>query len=122
MVKDQKPLAVVVEDEWLVRMELADSLADNGWEVVEFGTGEDAIAFLDQNRATDLLVTDIRLSGQTSGWDVAERFRRAFPGLAVIYCSGNVPDERRKVPDSLFLAKPCPMETLLEASRRTRAH
>ena len=36
-------VAVVVEDEWLVRMEIADALLEAGWEVMEATSGEAAL-------------------------------------------------------------------------------
>jgi CheY-like chemotaxis protein len=36
-------VAVIVEDEWLLRTEIAGILADAGWEIVEFENGEAAL-------------------------------------------------------------------------------
>lgn len=111
-------LALVVEDEWLVRMEIADALDTTGWTVLEANTGEAALAMVDHNPKIDLVVTDIRLPGPTSGWDVADAFRAADPKTAIIYCSGNPRDELRQVPESVFLTKPCRMDMLVATSRR----
>ena len=111
-------VALVVEDEWLVRMEIADALDANGWTVLEASTGEAALAMLDHDPKIDLIVTDIRLPGPMSGWDVAEAFRAGDPGTAVIYCSGNPRDPARQVADSVFLTKPCRMDVLLQTSNR----
>ena len=59
---------LVVEDEWLLRLELAEELTSAGWRVLEAGSGEDALQLLaglqDQGEKIDFLVTDIRL-GET---------------------------------------------------------
>src|ERR1700760_4174498 len=65
-------LAVVVEDEWIIRMQIADVLADGGWDVWELASGEQALQFLITKREVTLLVTDIRLEGEVSGWKVQE--------------------------------------------------
>lgn len=109
--------AVVVEDEWLVRMELADALTDAGWRVIEAATGEAALELLTQGHRIELLVTDIRLPGPVSGWDVAEKYREARSDVAVIYCSGNPANKARQVKDSVFLPKPCRMDLLLHAAK-----
>ena len=70
---------MVVEDEWFLRMELADALADIGWAVVELATGEQALDWLEAGGEAALLVTDIRLTGLLEGWDVAERFHAENP-------------------------------------------
>jgi len=72
-------LAVVVEDEWAIRLEISDTLTQAGWEVREFASGEQAIEFLSERFKISLLVTDIRLTGVLSGWDVAEAFRSGPP-------------------------------------------
>lgn len=109
-------LAVVVEDEWLIRIQIADTLRDAGWEVEEFGSGSAALEFLNQRRPISLLVSDIRLGGRMTGWDVAEAYREILPEVRVIYCSGNPVDEARQVSGSKFLPKPCSMEALLKAA------
>lgn len=106
-----------MEDEWLVRIEMADALADAGWEVIEAASGESALQLLEQNRHIDLLVTDIRLPGPVNGWEVAEKYRAAHSKIAVVYCSGNPAVKARQVEDSLFLSKPCRIDLLLNAAR-----
>ena len=110
------PLAVVVEDEWSIRMQMADMLSDAGWEVVEFASGEQAVAFLTQGRNVDCLVTDIRLTGAVTGWDVAQAYRASNPGLRVVYCSGNPLNPERQVENSQFFSKPCRLEQILKAA------
>ena len=106
--------ALVVEDEWLIRMEITDALAEAGWRVTELGSGEAAVELLATNAEFDLLVTDIRLSGVITGWDVAERYRAAHSRIVVIYCSGNKADQSRRVSGSHFLPKPCRIDLLLQ--------
>lgn len=110
-------LAVVVEDEWSIRMQIADTLADAGWEVEEFVSAELAIEFLDQDREVKFLVTDIRLTGTATGWDVAEAYRTKFPDLKIVYCSGNTVNLSRQVSQSEFMAKPCEMRKILSAAQ-----
>lgn len=110
--------AVVIEDEWLLRTEIADALANQGWEVVELASGELALEWLDAGGTPGLLVTDIRLPGGVMGWDVAETFRRRNPKLTVVYCSANPQDLARQVPGSFFFPKPIRMELVMEACGR----
>ena len=110
--------ALVVEDEWLVRMEIADALTEAGWNVVEAGTGEAALEYLTQGPQFHLLVTDIRLPGPVDGWTLAERYRAGDPLGTVVYCSGNPRNEQRQVANSTFLPKPCRIDVLLDVSNR----
>ncbi len=111
-------IALVVEDEWLVRMEITDALVAEGWTVLEASTGEAGLALVDHQPAIDLIVSDIRLPGPVTGWDVVDAFRAANAHIAIIYCSGNACDPKRQAPDSVFLSKPCRIDQLLEATAR----
>lgn len=108
------PVALVVEDEFFIRICIADSLGDAGWQVFEAATGEEAVQVLERGQQIDLLVTDIRLSGMLNGWDIAERSRALHANLPVLYFSATPRDMERQVPDSRFLAKPAPMSKLLD--------
>jgi CheY-like chemotaxis protein len=109
-------VALVVEDEWLVRMEMAEALVERGWLVLEANSGEAALLMLKADPHVDLVVTDIRLSGPTTGWDVADAFRAVDETTGIIYCSGNPCDPRRQLAGSVFLSKPCRIDFLLEMS------
>ena len=109
---------LLAEDELFLRMELADELQGAGWRLLEAGTGEAALTFLDQDEKIDFLITDIRLGGAVDGWQVAERFREIHPEGAVIYVSANPNLASRRVKDSVFLGKPVDMKPLLSICDR----
>jgi len=104
---------LVVEDEWLLRMELIDELQSAGWSTLEASTGEEALALLDEIPAIHFLITDIRLTGPVDGWGVADRFRALHPNGAVIYVSANPDLAARRLPGSVFLGKPVEMRSVL---------
>jgi CheY-like chemotaxis protein len=120
-----KQTGFVVEDEWLIRLELVEELTSAGWTVRDSGSGEDALKTIAQAQAAgeqmDFLVTDIRLGGAVDGWDVAEACRKAWPGLAVIYVSANPMVESRRVEGGTMLSKPAEMENLISLCRRLMA-
>jgi CheY-like chemotaxis protein len=111
-------MILLVEDEWLIREETADELRHEGWGVLEAGTGECAIAYLQAGRQIDLVITDIQLPGDASGWEVADASRGSRPDMPVIYTSGNACDVARQVPGSIFLDKPYRTSELLSACER----
>jgi len=104
---------LVVEDEWLLRMELTDELLAAGWQVQEAANGEEAVALLAGSSPVDFLITDIRLGGTADGWDVADTFRARNPEGAVIYVSANPDLAGRRAKGSVFLGKPVEMRALL---------
>ena len=109
---------LVVEDEWILRAAMAEELRSAGWEVVQTGTAEDAIAYVQAGYRVDAVVTDIRLAGRLTGWDVAEQVRGLRANVPIIYTSGSAVDPSRTVAGSQFLKKPHRPAAIVEACRR----
>jgi PAS domain S-box-containing protein len=82
------PLRVlVVEDDALIRMSIAEMLDSRGHTVFEAGDGHEAMR-LHGAEAIDVLLTDVGLPGM-NGVEVAERMREAQPALPVIFATGD---------------------------------
>lgn len=109
---------LIVEDEWLVRMELVDSFAELGLTVLESASAEQGAEILHANPGIALLVTDIRLTGPRTGWDLAGDARTINPAIPVIYLSANPSEPERIVPGGIFIDKPALMETVVGVARR----
>jgi CheY-like chemotaxis protein len=109
---------LIVEDEWLVRMELADSFDALGMVVIESASAEHAAEVLHADPDIDLLITDIRLTGERDGWDLALEARQLMPRLPVIYLSANPPEQRRIVSGGVFIDKPALMDTVTGVARQ----
>lgn len=104
-VQPAKRVALVVEDDVILRSDIVGELHSLGWLVLETSSGEGALAFL-RSHHIDIVFTDIQLAGQLTGWDVAELSRAARNDFPVIYTSGNARDLSRSVDGSLFFRKP----------------
>ncbi|WP_158742366.1 response regulator [Acidisphaera sp. L21] len=83
---------LVVEDEFLIRLTLSEVLADEGYEVLEAESGDEAIAILDTSPDVAVLLTDIQLPGALDGRALVRRARETRPMLPVIFMSGR-PDD-----------------------------
>ncbi|MUZ62594.1 PAS domain S-box protein [Agrobacterium vitis] len=104
---------LVVEDDVLIRMDICDMIADDGHQVEEAGSGEQAIEML-QSGHFDFLVTDLGLPGM-SGETLVVKAREMYPRLGVIIASG-----RHELPEGLpagvsLLSKPFSSEDLRAA-------
>lgn len=110
-------MVLIVEDEFLVRHDIARYLEERGCIVLEAATAVQAIAVCKSDAQVDVLFTDINLNGDGNGWEVAERFRAARPNIVVFYTSGNSIDRSRCVPDSLVFSKPYRLSDILDACR-----
>lgn len=113
----EEPTVLFVEDEELLRFVIAEAMRDAGFEVIEVGDGESALAVLSNGSKVDLLFTDIRMPGPLNGWDVAERARALRPNIPVIYATGFSDEELRIVPEGRFFKKPYRASAIVEAAR-----
>ena len=114
-------IVLIVEDEFLLRCALADTLRDAGCVVVEAASADQAMSLRREGPQIDVLITDIQLDGQSSGWEIAEAFRAKSENIPVIYTSGNADDRARCVPNSLFFGKPYRPAEVLRACQRLMA-
>ncbi|WP_027576492.1 response regulator [Bradyrhizobium sp. WSM1743] len=96
---------LLVEDDPLIREFVVEALREAGYHVIHASTGEEALEWC-KRRAADVLVTDVRLTGQVDGWQIAERCREHDPELPVIYATGFSPSTPRPVPGSRIVKKP----------------
>jgi CheY-like chemotaxis protein len=108
---------LVVEDEALPRLELIDTLSCAGYEVLEASNAHEAFGYLQHQRQIDVVITDIQLGDDLTGWDVAEKFRAARPNIPIVYTSGTSGDRRRSVPGSVFFRKPYRSWDILKVCR-----
>jgi CheY-like chemotaxis protein len=111
------PVVLVVEDDWLLRDCIAAHLRVAGWCVREVRTGEAAVSLLEAGKQIDVVLTDIRLAGLMSGWEVGARFRKVLPQIPIIYTSGDALRAERVVPQSLFIAKTYAPDAFVDACR-----
>ena len=107
---------LLVEDSDGVRSLVARVLARGGHEVLQARDAAEALALAAASaRPIHLLVTDVVMPGMT-GRDLADRFRQARPGTAVLFMSGYTENAivHRGVLDAGvdFLAKPFTLDAL----------
>ncbi len=107
---------LIVEDEPLVAFDNEHALAHAGYRVVATVDRCDAAlkVMADPGRAggIDLIVADIRLSGQGSGIDVARAARER--GIPVLFVTGHCPEEAHGLAVG-WLAKPYATRDLVRA-------
>lgn len=121
---------LIVEDEPLIRLDLEDALAHEGYRVLEAATVLEAIGFLGKYPEIDALVTDVDLPGGLSGLDLVELVGHCCPTAAIIVVSGRdyLASADGQTPFRFF-SKPyslaallCELERLIVSkSRRDRA-
>jgi DNA-binding response OmpR family regulator len=103
------PILLLVEDENLISLALAEELVSGGYVVVTAHDGHLAIEELRSDAARfQAVITDIRLGEGPDGWAVAHTARELSPTISVVYMSGDSAAgwASNGVPDSVMLPKP----------------
>jgi len=121
-------IVLVVEDEILIRLALADHLRDCGLTVYEAASGEEAVDLLTHHGGDiDAIFTDIMMPGSIDGLALQAWAARNYPGVPVILTSG-APGENAIVRTlenaGLFFLKPYNMDrvaALLTEKAKERA-
>lgn len=114
---------LVVEDEWLVSMEIKATLEAAGYDVVAVAVSAEEAVQLAAEHKPDLVTMDIRLKGKPDGVDAAVELNGRF-GLRCLFVSAHSDQpmkERAKASNPLgWLAKPFSERQLIEAMAAAR--
>lgn len=79
--------ALVIDDEPNITSLLAEVLQQEGWEVTEAGSAQDAFKQLTE-RSWGAVFCDIRLGGPEDGFAVLHRFKQQMPAAPVVLMTG----------------------------------
>lgn len=80
---------LIVDDDEKVRSMGAIMLERLGYNVIQAPGGRTALEILKQeNKKVDLLFTDVMMSGDIGGVDLAARVREHYPGIRILFTSG----------------------------------
>jgi CheY-like chemotaxis protein len=113
-------VVLVVEDETLVRIFMADFLDEAGFKVFEAVNADEALTVLQARPDVQVVITDIEMpAGSMNGLKLAQTIQKRWPGIGVVISSGR----DRPGPDDLsdkvaFLAKPYLPDTVINLIRQ----
>jgi CheY-like chemotaxis protein len=103
----RRPVVLIVEDEFLVRMSAAEMISESGFDVVEAEDADKAIAILEARPDIQVVFTEIRLPGSMDGLKLAKLVRKKWPPIKIVATSGHVFVRNTDLPDGgVFLPKP----------------
>jgi two-component system, response regulator PdtaR len=112
------PLVLVVEDEFLVRMNAVSLLEEAGFGVLEASNADDAIALLESRQDIRIVFTDINMPGSMDGLRLAHAIRNRWPPVELVLASGRMGVRNEDMPArGLFLSKPYDPTELVEVVR-----
>lgn len=111
-------IVLVVEDEPLVRMDIADQLQDFGFEVLEAANSAKAIEMLIKHPEIQIMFTDVDMPGGVDGLKLAAAVRDRWPPIKIIVTSGLRKIDMDDIPaHSRFFTKPYQAKAVASAMR-----
>jgi DNA-binding response OmpR family regulator len=112
---------MVVDDEVVARVSLAEILRLEGYQVATAASGEEALSLLNKSGPFDLIVLDLKMPGM-DGLAVTESVRSQYPGTVIILLTafGTLETAIEAIRQGAhdYLLKPCPIPDVLESVRK----
>lgn len=107
-IEQAKACILLVEDEVLVRMMVAEHLLERGFKVIEAATGDEAAEALMTGARVDIVLSDVQMPpGLMDGLGLLDFVRKHRAGVPVVLCSGTLlPEEAMNRGVAAFIAKP----------------
>ena len=100
-------VALVVEDDALVRFDLAQTLEAEDYKTFEAAGAADAIAILEANPEIRVVFTDIQMPGTMDGLALSHYVRKRWPPTIIVVSSGRCSPRSDEMPSgALFMGKP----------------
>src|SRR5215212_9005265 len=110
------PIALVVEDDDFLRLDLMTLLENVQMDVIECDSAETALRELEKTgERVSMLLTDVNLAGKIDGVELAHFAHDCYPAIHVVVTSGS-PLTRSLPEGATFISKPLlPLDVLREA-------
>jgi CheY-like chemotaxis protein len=103
----KRPVVLVVEDDFLIRIGAVEMIEAAGFDVVEAANGDEAIEILEVRLDITVVFTDIQMPGTMDGLKLAAAIRGCWPPIKIVATSGVVDVRGVDLPQGgRFLPKP----------------
>ena len=115
----EQPVVLLVEDDGLLLMEAADTLADAGFTVLEAPHADKALSVLEKREDVGVIMTDVDMpQGSMDGFALARLVSRRWPEIPVLVVSGMGFPGPNDMPDGArFISKPYEPRMLVRTLR-----
>jgi DNA-binding NtrC family response regulator len=110
----ESPTVLIVEDEVLIRLMIADELRNQGLHVLEASNAEEALTVLESALPVHLLFTDIRMPGRIDGIGLATFARARYPQVKIIMASSHHAEGSVRELADTFLFKPFGLRNMVD--------
>ena len=120
--RNTRPIVLIVEDEHLIRINAAEMIEEAGFDVVEAGDADEAIAILEARPDIHVVFTDIQMPGSMDGLKLSHFIRGRWPPIKLIATSGNHVFRDGDLPEGgVFLSKPYTFDKIASMLRELTA-
>src|SRR4051794_7618229 len=85
----ERPVVLIVEDEFLIRVAAAEAIGESGFEVIEAANADEAITILEARQEVRVVFTDVKMPGSMHGMRLAHAVRHRWPPIRIIATSGH---------------------------------
>lgn len=107
LASSNRPVVLIVEDEFLLRIEAAEMVTAAGFEAVEAANADQAIEILEARHDITVVFTDIQMPGSMDGLKLARAVRGRWPPIKIVATSGRLQVTDTDLPEGgRFLRKP----------------
>ena len=113
-----KRVVLVIEDEPVLRIEISDMLEDEGFEVVEATSIENAIEILEARLDIRIVYMDLDMPNGVDGIKIAATIRDRWPPIEIVLTASRVDGARLQLPvRAKFFSKPVNRARVIAAVR-----
>jgi DNA-binding NtrC family response regulator len=106
---------LIVDDDPIILMDMAQSLADAGIVVFEARNADEALQVLSTRTDVRMTITDVDMGGEgLDGFQLAKMIATRWPEVGLLIVSGQSRPKATDLPEGArFLAKPCASSSLI---------
>ena len=113
-----RPTVLVVEDDFLLRMDAVTIVGNAGFRAVEAANADEAIAIIEADPNIHVVFTDVQMPGSMDGLRLARFIKHRWPPIKIVATSGRVRVSKSDLPEgSVFVPKPYSPELIISALR-----
>ncbi|WP_235695857.1 response regulator [Agrobacterium larrymoorei] len=113
-------IILVIEDEPIIRMTVAEDLLSEGFSVVEASNAHEALAILESGEKITAIFSDIDMPGTLNGLQLAWIVRERWPPVHLFLTSGHKRPRVDELPEqACFIPKPYLHKAVIGALRNT---
>ena len=103
----KRPVVLVVEDDFLIRISAVEMIEEAEFDVVEAANADEAMEILEARLDITVVFTDIQMPGSMDGLKLAAAVRGKWPPIKIVATSGIVNVRKVDLPEGgRFLPKP----------------